>query len=260
MSDTDLDVAVRAARAGAAVLQRMYGSELTRQAKSATDFATAADVEAEQAILEVIRAARPDDAFVGEELGEVSGEVSGARDRTWLVDPLCGTLNFAASTPLFSVNVALVVDGSTTVAAVSHPPSGEVYWADDGTFGILDREHDVPANRLVNINADGPLDRPFVGAQLAADPDFRAVFAPRVESTTLALAWVAAGRRLAYVTDGHLEGSVHFTPGIALCEAAPGVVVSDLDGAPVHTGPGLVAAADPETHATLLRLVARHRP
>jgi myo-inositol-1(or 4)-monophosphatase len=81
---------------------------------------------------------------------------------------------------------------------------------------------------------DGPLDRPFVGAQLAADPDFRAQFAPRVESTTLALAWVAAGRRLAYVTD--------------------------LDGAPVHTGPGLVAAADSETHAALLRIVARHRP
>ncbi|MDR7255427.1 myo-inositol-1(or 4)-monophosphatase [Nocardioides sp. BE266] len=256
MSDTDLDVAVRAARAGAAVLQRMYGSELTRQAKSATDFATAADVEAEQAILDVIRAARPDDAFVGEELGEVSG----ARDRTWLVDPLCGTLNFAAFTPLFSVNVALVVGGSTSVAAVAHPPSGEVYWADDGAFGVLGREHAAPANRLVNINADGPLDRPFVGAQLAADPDFRATFAPRVESTTLALAWVAAGRRLAYVTDGRLEGSLHFTPGIALCEAAPGVVVSDFDGAPVHTGPGLVAAADAETHATLLQLVARHRP
>lgn len=258
MTGTDLDVAVRAARAGAAVLQRMYGSELTRQAKTATDFATAADVEAERAILDVIRAARPDDAFVGEELGEV-GAVGGAQDRTWLVDPLCGTLNFAASTPLFSVNVALVVGGSTTVAAVAHPPSGEVYWADDGTFGVIGREHGAPANRLVNINADGPLDHPFVGAQLAADPDFRAAFAPRVESTTLALAWVAAGRRLAYVTDGRLEGSVHFTAGIALCEAAPDVVVTDFDGAPVHTGPGLVAAGDPETHATLLRLVAKHR-
>lgn len=252
---SDRDVAVSAARAGAAVLRRMYGSELTREAKSATDFATAADVETERAILEVVRAARPDDAFVGEELGAIGG----AEDRTWLVDPLCGTLNFAASTPLFSVNVALVVGGRTVVAAVAHPPSGEVYWADNGAFGILGREHGTPANRLVNINADGPLDRPFVGAELAADPDFRATFAPRVESTTLALAWVAAGRRLAYVTDGRLEGSVHFTAGIALCEAAPGVVVSDLDGAPVHTGPGLVAAADPETHATLLRLVARHR-
>jgi myo-inositol-1(or 4)-monophosphatase len=51
---------------------------------------------------------------------------------------------------------------------------------------------------------------------------------------------------------------VHFTPGIALCEAA-GVVITDFDGAPVHTGPGVVAARDAESHATLLGLVARHR-
>ncbi|CUR59715.1 PE-PGRS family protein (fragment) [metagenome] len=255
-SESDLDVAVRAARAGSDVLRRMYGSDLTRQAKTATDFATAADLEAEHAILDVIRTSRPDDGFVGEELGEVGASPSG---RTWLVDPLCGTLNFAASTPLFSVNVALVEGRATTVAAVGHPPSGEVYWADPRDFGILGREHGAPANTLVNINADGPLDRPFVGAQLAADPEFRARFSPRVESTTLALAWVAGGRRLAYVSDGRLEGSVHFTAGIALCEAAPGCVVTDFDGAPVHTGPGLVAAADAGTHAHLLGLVARHR-
>ena len=111
---------------------------------------------------------------------------------------------------------------------------------------------------LVDINADGPLDRPFVGAQLAADSEFRAVFGPRVESTTLALAWVASGQRVGYVTDGHHEGSVHFTAGIALCQAA-GCVVSDFDGGPVHAGPGIVAARDAATHATLLRLVARHR-
>ena len=37
------------------------------------------------------------------------------------------------------------------------------------------------------------------------------------------------------------------------------VEVTDFDGNPVHTGPGLVAARDRESHATLLGLVARHR-
>jgi fructose-1,6-bisphosphatase/inositol monophosphatase family enzyme len=54
-----------------------------------------------QAILDVVRAARPDDAFLGEE-----GGLTGSGERTWLVDPLCGTLNFAARTPLVTVNVA----------------------------------------------------------------------------------------------------------------------------------------------------------
>ena len=251
---SDLAVAVEAARAGAEVLQRMYGSDLTREHKSTTDFATEADSAAERAILEVIRAARPEDGFVGEELGSV-GDTSGSR--VWLVDPLCGTLNFASVTPLYCVNVALNVDGVTVTAAVSHPPSGELYWAHHDEFGTS-RARSAPPTTLVAINADGPLDRPFVGAQLAADPELRARFDPRIESTTLALAWVASGHRLGYVTDGFLRGSVHFEAGIALCRAA-GRVVTDFDGNDVHSGPGLVAAGDADAHAELLRLVSRHR-
>ena len=254
-TQTDAEVAIQAAEAGAAVVRAKYGVPLARYDKSPTDFATEADLEAERAILDVLRAARPDDAVIGEEYG-----ADGQAARTWLVDPLCGTLNFAATTPHFSVNVALRSAGQTVAAAVSHPPSGEVYWADTDAFGILGRDRSATstATSLVDINADGPLDRPFVGAQLAADPDLRATFSPRVESTTLALAWVATGQRHAYVTDGHHEHSVHFAAGIALCVAA-GVAITDFDGAPVHTGPGIVAARDPEAHATLLKLVARHR-
>lgn len=250
----DLDVALAASRAGSAVLTEMFGTDLDREHKTATDFATVADRAAEQAILDVIRTARPDDGFEGEELGVLDA----ARRRTWLVDPLCGTVNFAAESPAFCVNVALVDDDVTVTAAVAHPPTGETYWAEGDRFGIIGIDTPPATNRLVNINADGPLDRGFVGAQLAADPAFRATFNPRVESTTVALAWVAAGRRLAYVTDGRCERSVHFTAGIALCQAA-GVVITDFDGAPVHTGPGVVAARDAETHATLLGLVARYR-
>jgi len=99
---------------------------------------------------------------------------------------------------------------------------------------------------------------PQLLGRLAADSDFRAVFGPRIESTTLALAWVASGQRLGYVTDGRHEGSVHFAAGIALCQAAS-CVISDFDGNAVHTGPGIIAAQDRESHALLVELVARHR-
>jgi hypothetical protein len=45
------------------------------------------------------------------------------------------------------------------------------------------------------------------------------------------LAWVAAGRRAAYVTEGDLRDSVHFAAGIALCQAA-GCIVAGLHGPP----------------------------
>jgi myo-inositol-1(or 4)-monophosphatase len=48
---------------------------------------------------------------------------------------------------------------------------------------------------------------------------------------------------------------VHFSAGVALCEAA-GCVVTGLDGRPPYTGAnGLIAAADPAVHAALLAMV-----
>lgn len=76
-------------------------------------------------------------------------------------------------------------------------------------------------------------------------------------SSTLAVAWVAAGRRAAYVTDGRVRGSVHLAAGIAVCGAA-GCVLTDLAGDPLHTGRGLIVAADETTHERLLGLVAPH--
>jgi myo-inositol-1(or 4)-monophosphatase len=107
----------------------------------------------------------------------------------------------------------------------------------------------------VNVDPPYPNADWFVAARMLAISTFTDSFRPRVLSTTLALAWVAAGRRAAYVSDGHLRDSVHFASGIALCEAA-GCTVTGLRGEPLHAGVGgLVAAADEETHAALLTII-----
>lgn len=255
---TDVEVALAAAVAGAAELSSRYGADLAQLTKSPTDFATEADLAAEDAIHRVISAARPHDGFEGEE----TGTSAGSSDRRWLVDPLCGTLNFAATTPLSAINVALETPYGVTAAVSADPIAGEFFWTDgSGTWvrqGEIDRAlTPSPRSLIVDVNCDGKRDASFVGAQLIADQAFRDVFAPRVLSSTLALAWVAAGRRAAYVTDGHLEGSVHFAAGIALCQAA-GCVVTDFAGDPVHSGRGLIAAADQATHRQLVELVRPH--
>ncbi|MEV7595958.1 inositol monophosphatase family protein [Kitasatospora sp. NPDC089797] len=252
----DIDIAAAAARAGADVVRALYGQRLDRIDKGAGDFATAADVAAEKAILDVIRAARPEDAVLGEEGGQQG--VAGA-SRQWLVDPLCGTLNYAVGTMLVAVNVALR-DGA---AAVADPFGGEVFCTDGETSwvrnaGVDTRLVPTSATRLVDVNLDPPFPNApgFRAVDLLARPGFVERFRPRVVSTTLALAWVAAGKRAAYVTDGgDLSGSVHFAAGIALCRAA-GCVVTGIDGAPVGAaGRGLVAAADEETHGLLMPLI-----
>ena len=207
----------------------------------------------------VIEAHRPGDARTGEESGDSGGRSAARR---WLVDPLCGTVNFAATTPLVSVNVALMEGGRTVAAVAADPLADELFWTDgvQAVRRFAGGEHPLRPSRismLVDVNCDGPTDRAFVGGQLVADPRLRATYGPRVLSTTLAVAWVAAGRRAAYITDGWLRDNVHFAAGIALCQAA-GCVVSDLAGVPLHAGRGLIAAADVETHAAMVELVRPH--
>ncbi len=249
----DAGVAVAAARAGAEVVRTMFGQRLARIDKGGGDFATAADVAAEKAILAILRSARPEDAVLGEEGGQ---QGTAGATRQWLVDPLCGTLNYAAGTMLVAVNVAL----RHGPAAVADPFSGELFWT-DGAKAWLSREgQEAPlaptaATRLVDVNLDPPFPHVRV-VELLAHPGFAEKFRPRVVSTTLALAWVAAGKRAAYVTDGgDLTASVHFAAGVALCQAA-GCVVTGVDGAPLGpAGRGLLAAADAQTHAQLLSMI-----
>lgn len=95
--------------------------------------------------------------------------------RAWLVDPLCGTLNYAAGTMLVAVNVALG-DGP---AAVADPFSGEVFLTDGTTAWVRRDEVDeqlVPtaATRLVDVNLDPPFPSApgFRAVDLLAHPDF----------------------------------------------------------------------------------------
>lgn len=252
----DTEVAIAATRAGADVVRDLYGRRLARIDKGAGDFATAADVNAENAIFDVIRAARPGDTVLGEEGG---GRGAADADRQWLVDPLCGTLNYAVGTMLVAVNVALR-DGP---AAVADPFSGEVFFTDGENAwvrrdGADTRLTPTAACRLVDVNLDPPFPSApaFTPTGLLAHPEFVGRFRPRVVSTTLAVTWVAAGKRAAYVTDGgDASGSVHFAAGIAVCRAA-GCVITGIDGAPIGpTGRGLVVAADAETHGRLMSMI-----
>jgi myo-inositol-1(or 4)-monophosphatase len=163
----DAEVAIAAAEEAAMVVRHRFGAELRRVDKGGGDFATSADLEAEAAIRAVLDRERPADAVLGEELG-----VSGTSDfqRLWLADPLCGTVNFAARTPLAAVNVALSAGGRFQAAAMADPFSGETFWSgEDGAhvrLGGRDRPL-IPSasSALVELN----LDPPFPNA-----PGFRA--------------------------------------------------------------------------------------
>ena len=256
---TDAELAIEVAGAGASIVRRRFGTDLDLKPKGPGDFATDVDVAAEAAMLAILRRERPADSILAEEHGRV-GPVDS--ERTWLVDPLCGTLNYAARMRAVAVNVALRDGSGFRAAAVADPFGDAVYWTDMRTASMRARNQDsvlAPSARtgLVDLNLDPPFPNAsrFRTAALAAHPQFSATFRPRVVSSTIAVAWVATGQRAAYVSDGDFRDNVHFAAGLALCEAS-GCVVTDLRGRPWGAGPGgLLIAADRECHAALLRLI-----
>lgn len=97
----------------------------------AEDIVTEADRETEVLIRHLIRDARPNDAFLGEE----GGSSSGSSGLTCVVDPIDGTVNYLYDIPSWAVSVA-VVDGDADpgtwillAGAVVAPSHRETYSA-----------------------------------------------------------------------------------------------------------------------------------
>jgi len=260
MEMSDIDVAYRAVRAGVGVVQAHRTGPVQRFEKGGADFATDVDIASEKAILDVIHTWRPEDAVHGEESGDYVRRWAG--ERVWLVDPLCGTLNFAAGIPMYGINIALI-RGDDVICAVVADLKGNTptFLLTDGTRAWSRREgseevvdlRPSAASRLVEVNmeTEDPDGQGFSSSRFLRSGAFETL-SPRFIGTSLPLTWVASGRYAGFVIPGHREASVHFTAGIGLCRTA-GCMLSGIHGEPLHlVNNGIVAAADKATHELLL--------
>jgi 3'(2'), 5'-bisphosphate nucleotidase len=117
---TDVAVAAEAARAAAAVLLELRATGLVGR-----PLGDAGDAAAQQAILDVLAAERPDDIVFSEEAVDDRRRL--AADRVWIVDPLDGTREYGEpGRHDWAVHVALWADGELAAAAVALPALGEV--------------------------------------------------------------------------------------------------------------------------------------
>ena len=126
-------LALTAARAGAAAIVRvMAAGPLDPAFKSGShDMVTAADKAAEQAVIDTIRADRPDDPILGEE----GGSLPGTTDVQWLVDPLDGTANFVYGRADYAVSVGVRVGGEPVAGAIVRP--GHRQWVAGDASGVV---------------------------------------------------------------------------------------------------------------------------
>lgn len=126
----ELEVAEEAARAGGAVAARFFRTGATVFTKesaagkaSSYNLVSEADLEAERAIVAVIRKAFPDHAVLGEELhgGDSASSALLASEHLWIVDPIDGTSNFVHGIPHFGVSVAYYHKGQPACGVMANP-------------------------------------------------------------------------------------------------------------------------------------------
>ena len=254
----ELETARSAALAAGALLRDQFERPVGILRTSAHDVVLEIDAIAEAIVLRRLTATFPDDAIVAEETG-----ARGTAPRTWLVDPLDGTINFASRIPFFAVSIALVVRGRAVLGVVHDPTADETYEAARGQGAWLRIGDGEPtrlrarrtvdlANAVLGLDPGDP-DEPGVPLITALTRSIRT--GRTFGSAALSLAWLAAGRLDGFVRPAGIQ-PLDIAAG-ALLAAEAGVRVTDGDGGrwPDLATPGLtigVIAARPRLHQAIL--------
>ena len=128
MSSKELQAALDAAQAAAAVIRSLYQRNLQVHTKADKSPVTEADVRAEETIRALLTQRFPSYGFYGEETGthDLNAE------NVWLVDPIDGTKAFVRECPFFSTQIALMRQGRFILGVSSAPVYGELVWAEEG--------------------------------------------------------------------------------------------------------------------------------
>jgi myo-inositol-1(or 4)-monophosphatase len=125
MWQKEREAASEASRKAGDILKARFGSIRHIRKKGTIDLVTDADLQAEKTILQTIRRYFPDDHIIAEE----SGSQGGSHERTWIVDPLDGTTNFAHGFPFFAVSIAFQEENETVLGMVYNPYLDECFEA-----------------------------------------------------------------------------------------------------------------------------------
>ena len=255
MSDELLEVAVRAARAGADELVARFGGPASGVSTKTTDTdpVSDADLAAEKAIMGVLAEARPDDGILSEEGGSADS-ASGLR---WVVDPLDGTVNYLFGIPHWAVSVAVEDAEGAVAGVVLDPIRDETFTAVRGRGAHLN-------GRGIRVSEATDLEQALVATGFAYDPDVRTRQADvlsrviacvrdvrRAGTASLDLSWTACGRLDGYYESGLKPWDL----------AAGGLIVREAGGhvgtlpRPIAGDPGVTASA-PGIREALDRLLS----
>ncbi|ALC06274.1 fructose-1,6-bisphosphatase [Corynebacterium deserti GIMN1.010] len=226
--------------------------------KTPGDFATEVDLAIESHVRSML-SAMTGIAVIGEEKG---GATSGTR---WVIDPIDGTANFAASNPMSAILISLMVDDQPVLGITSMPMLGKRLTAHEGSPLMINGESQEPLQ-------ENPTLVSHIGFSSMASPrntEFpaelrRDLLTELTDSYLRPRITGSVGVDLAFTAQGIFGACVSFSPhvwdnsaGVMLMRAA-GAVVTDTDGRPWQPGQGVVAGT-PKAHEVLMSKINKVR-
>src|ERR687885_748176 len=259
--DRVLEVAQRAARAGGAIARaRIDEPGQYFSWKRSRDPVVAQAQAVQDAVVATIRESYPDHAILAEE-GPEDEEMPVGADPLWIVDPICGSLNYMQADPNYTVSVGFLADGAWQVGVVYEPERDAMYSAIDGRPAYLnDRQivvdqfaDGVEAFQRANVGVDWPGDvnarkemLSIVGTLVPVVLSVRVIGSP-----ALGLCYVAAGRLHGYSALDLRPWDV--APAGVILQAAGGVLTNFAGSSWYHSPDGGYVASNSVIHGRLLQ-------
>ena len=242
------------AREAGEAIMRVYAQDFAVETKDDDSPLTAADMAAHRIIVAGLTALTPDIPVLSEEDAGIAWETRRTWTRLWLVDPLDGTREFVKKNGEFTVNIALIEDGESTLSVVHAPALDYLVHAERGVGAFL-RE----AGTDVPIASTRPAAAPLRVAASRSHLDARTqgVLARLGEHERLGL---GSSLKFCRIAEGRIDFYPRFGPtsewdtaaGQCVLEAAGGVVLETsgdrltYNRKPSILNPDFLALGDPD--------------
>lgn len=134
MEEKFLKIAKQAALEAGKIISKYSGKKhrLVLKGGDSSNFATRADIEAEEKIVEILTKNFPTHSIIAEEKTRIKNESA----YTWVIDPVDGTFSFVHGIPYFSVSIGLLLDNQPFLGVINNVSGKELFYAqkDKGAF------------------------------------------------------------------------------------------------------------------------------
>jgi len=151
------DIKALAHKAGEAILGVYSSADFGTTFKEEGSPLTLADKAANEIIVAGLKRLTPDVPVLSEESKAAPYEERKAWDRLWIVDPLDGTKEFIKRNGEFTVNIALVEDGSPVLGVVYAPVLKTTYYGAKGMGAFRQKDGEPERISVADYSAGGPL-------------------------------------------------------------------------------------------------------